>query len=87
MTTYDKLIKNWKDNTGEWLEISEELYDEWLEVLMPLAMNSIGYLNPEPYTHLGTGEGIYTACILWNEKFWAKFMTKKEFDNLKNMPK
>jgi hypothetical protein len=66
-------------NDRQWREINAASYGEMLDCLPPLAMSSLGFLSSEPYTHLDSGEGVYISCIEAGSKFFAAYLTHKEF--------
>jgi len=76
---FDQLAADLRTNDRQWREINAASYKEMLECLPPLAMSSIGFLGSEPYTHLPTGEAVYISCIESGSKFFAAYLTRKEF--------
>ena len=83
------LVADLRSNDRQWREINQASYDEMLDCLPPLAMNSLGFLSSEPYTHLSSGEGVYTACIESGGKFYTSYLTRNEFKtvSLAGIPK
>jgi hypothetical protein len=51
--------------------------------LPPLRQDGERFLNSEPYTHLNTGEGVYLACKMENNRFYKRRMTIKQYDQQK----
>jgi hypothetical protein len=72
--------KAWKEmisklRAGETVEISEEVYDDWLGCLPPLEMKGGRFAVSEAVTVTSKGEDIYTCCIQIDDKFYAKYLT------------
>lgn len=86
---FDQLAQDLRSNDRQWREINQASYDEMLDCLPPLAMSSLGFLSSEPYTHLPTGEAVYTACIESRGKFYTAYLTRNEFKtaSLAGIPK
>jgi hypothetical protein len=42
-----------------WKEITEDRYDEMLEVLPPVAMSGVGFMMGEPMDHDDTGAALF----------------------------
>jgi hypothetical protein len=76
---FEQFAADLRANDRQWREINPESYGEMLDCLPPLAMSSLGFLSSEPYTHLSTGEGVYISCIKSGSKFFAAYLTRKEF--------
>jgi len=86
---FDQLASDLRSNDRQWREINQASYDEMLDCLPPLAMSSLGFLSSEPYTHLSSGEGVYTSCIKSGGKFYTAYLTRSEFKtaSLAGIPK
>lgn len=78
-SAYPWVIDYYYENQDKWKEIDEHHYDWYLECLPPIAMNSNGFLNGEPYTHTSQGKGVYLACKCHNGKYYARLMTLTEY--------
>ena len=76
---FDQFAADLRANDRQWREINSASYDEMLECLPPLAMSSLGFLSSEPYTHLDSGEAVYISCIESGSKFFAAYLTRREF--------
>ena len=92
MDIYDTLptLRNDLQNDDRiWREIDGDSFDEMMNCVPPLRLNSLGFLSSEPYTHLQNGDAIYLSCIAANEKFWAAYLTLKDWKSvsIKSIPK
>lgn len=76
---FDLLATDLDFNDRQWREINQASFDEMLDCLPPLAMSSLGFLSSEPYTHLDSGEAVYISCIESGSKFFAAYLTRREF--------
>lgn len=71
-----------QDTPVTWAEVSEERYQEMMEVLPPLNFSSGGFQVSEPVDHhFVTGAARYGAFVARGRKFYAasRPMTAKEF--------
>ena len=66
------------------VQIDDEMYFYFLEVLPPRKMTGYGFLVGEPYTHNSQGEGVYECFLesLNNKYFYAGLKTVKEFQTI-----
>ena len=76
---FDLLATDLDFNDRQWREINQASFNEMLDCLPPLAMSSLGFLSSEPYTHLDSGEAVYISCIESGSKFFAAYLTRREF--------
>lgn len=73
-------------NAGQWEEITEERYFDWLECVPPAYMGNGGFLVGEASDHhAGTGRPRYQACRERDGKFYAFTvpLTVPQFKELK----
>lgn len=86
---FPALAADLRANSRQWRKINQASYDEMLDCLPPLAMSSQGFLSSGPYTHLSSGEGVYTSCIKSGGKFFTAYLTRSEFKtvSLAGIPK
>jgi hypothetical protein len=64
---------------AEWIETTEAMYWQMLEVLPPRLMSSSHFMVGEPKTHNAEGHAVH-ACF-WDRggRFFAKHMTVQQF--------
>lgn len=72
--------KAWKEmiqklRAGETVEITEEVYDDWLGCLPPLEMKGGRFAVSEAVTVTSKGEDIFTCCMRLDGKYYAKYLT------------
>lgn len=73
-----------QDSPVEWIETTEEKYEEMLNVLPPLCWRSTGFLVGEPFDHHAlTGRARYQAYIRKGKQYFysSRPMTAAEFSN------
>ena len=86
--TFSILRSDLKNDARKWREIDEESFDEMLDSMPPLAMNSKGFITSEPHTHLSNGQPVYLSCIKSEKSFFAAYLTLNEFkkSSLRSIP-
>ena len=78
--------KEWGDlweamdaNPQEWIETTEEMYDEMLNAVFPAAMASNMFLVGEARRHNDDGQAVYACFKKLGDKIVAKHITAAEF--------
>ena len=76
---WQKLWNAMDANPELWIDTTENMFDEMLEVLPPRALGNDAFLVGEPTSHNDYGEAVY-ACFARNHgAFQARYMTRREF--------
>lgn len=68
-------------NPDQWIETTEKMYWEMLEVLPPRSMKGENFLVGEANHHNAEGYPVYSAFKRVGDTFYAKHMTYSEFNN------
>ena len=76
---WQKLWDAMDANPDLWIDTTEDMFDEMLEVLPPAAMGGGAFLVGEPMTHNDNGEAVYACFARVNGAFQARYMTRREF--------
>lgn len=63
------------------VEMCEEAYYHFLEVLPPLRLNGWKFLTSEASHHNKNGEAVYIACTKKDGRYIATYASLKEFEN------
>lgn len=66
-------------NPDKWIETTESMYWEMLEVLPPCAMRGQCFLVGEPLRDNGQGETLYSCFVKFGDTYKAKNLTVKQF--------
>ena len=66
-------------NPSEWIETTEEMYWQMLEVLPPEKMVGSNFMVGEPSRHNGKGEAVHACFTKFGDTYKAKNLTKREF--------
>lgn len=66
-------------NPDQWIETTEAMYWEMLEVLPPQKMLGENFMVGEPLRHNAEGEAVHACFTKFGETYKAKNMTLKEF--------
>ena len=62
-----------------WTKISEDYYEQMLEILPPLHMGHNKFMSSEPYKTNGDGQNLYfVGRQVWGT-FEARLMTQKDY--------
>lgn len=69
----------------EWVETTEDMYDDQLNAIPPTRMVSNAFLGGEPWSHAKTGEPVFCAFCRrkdWDGKMrvYATYLTTKMFE-------
>ena len=76
---WDEIQSNYYSGNDEWVETTEEMFDEMLGAVPPVAMISTAFLMGEPWNHNDAGQAVYAAFKAKSGKCFAKYMTVNEF--------
>ena len=68
-----------KITQDEWLEITEEYYEQMLEMLPPLHMSHNKFISSEPYRANKEGENLYFVGREISGTFQARLMTVNDY--------
>lgn len=63
-----------------WIDTTEEMYWQMLEVLPPRKMARGAFLVGEPLRSNGEGESVYACFLRFGDTFKAKNLTVKQFN-------
>jgi hypothetical protein len=73
-----------KARADEWIETTERMYDEMLNVLPPRAMSGSGFLVGEPDHSNEFGESVYAAFSRTGDgRYFAAYRTVAQFRGVK----
>lgn len=67
------------NSIDQWVQITEEEYDHFLNCVPPLAFNGTWFLVGEAQTQLNNGKSIYLACKEEDGKYYCKYMTVEKY--------
>ena len=79
MKVWQQLWDAMDANPSEWIETTEKMYWDMLEVLPPRAQSRSAFLVGEANHHDSNGEAVYACFCETGDKFRARYMTLKEF--------
>lgn len=79
MKVWQELWDAMDANPSEWIETTEKMYWDMLEVLPPRAQTPSAFLVGEANHHNANGEAVYACFCETGDKYRARYMTLKEF--------
>ena len=83
MNTHKEESYSDKINEHEWVEISEEYYDQMLNILPPLDMSARKFISSEPYRDNEEGETLYFVGHQKFPKYYGRLLTRKEYRHVR----
>lgn len=66
-------------NPGEWIETTESMYWQMLEVLPPRKMVGNSFMVGEPLRHNASGEAVHACFTMFGNTYKARNLTLSEF--------
>jgi hypothetical protein len=76
---YPLVDELWKAGDKSWIEVSERIYWDQLEVLPPAAMTRVAFAVGEPWNHDGEG-AVHTMYIEVGGRFFCRNDHLRDFD-------
>lgn len=76
---WDELWAAMKETPSAWVETSEQMYWEMLEVLPPVKMERQKFLTGEAHHHNAQGEAVYACFKKLGTRFFARYLTINQF--------
>lgn len=82
---WDALWEAMRANPEAWQQTTLNMYDEMLGAVPPQDMARGAFLVGEPERHNNQGEAVYACFKTAGDKCEARYMTQKEFNQLKQV--
>jgi hypothetical protein len=76
---WDELWDAMKDTPSAWVETTEEMYWEMLEVVPPVRMDNRKFLVGEAHHDNEQGEAVYACFKKLGTRFFARYLTIAQF--------
>jgi hypothetical protein len=70
----------YKAGDSSWVEINQENFYYFLEVLPPIRMKDTAFMVGECYTHDNVKGAMYDACITVDGRYFMRLAPLKSFD-------
>jgi len=82
---WEDLWATMKTKPYPWVETTENMYNQMLDVLPPAAMGENAFLVGEPYTHNEKNEPVFACFVHSGKHYQARYMTLNEFDHYRRI--
>lgn len=76
---WDALWDAMKETPSAWVETTEKMYWNMLEVLPPVRMDARKFLTGEAHHHNSAGEAVYACFKKIGAKFFARYLSVSQY--------
>lgn len=78
---WSAMKENYLAGNEKWVETTEEMYDEQLNVLPPEEWEHGSFLVGEAWNHNSNNESVYACFMRFDGRYYARYLTRRQWRN------